>query len=461
MDLDVVDPTRRGQDLFVLSKGHAVAALASIYADLGYFDRSVLRNSRSYESILNGHPGPLLPGVQVATGPMGQGFAVAQGFAIAGRTSPRFDVYCLTGDGELQEGPIWEAVMYAGQKHLDNLCVMVDRNNGQLDLANRMVFPMPDLERVFASFDWDVHSVDATQYDGVYAALEQFRFGPRNGKTHGDHLSRDEGPRRAVRFPEQAQGHGTGRARRTGARAAGRAAPGSRRRVQPVPARHRRPAGPADARRSRPSDAPRCQPSAVRRFVPRAQPRPGADQARAEAGQEGQVRPRAPSTSRRREGVRGERHRDRGDESVRAGLIGRLDRRGPRDDERSRGGRRGGRSAPRAQRRRRRSEHDGNRRGVRRARVSDLGQHVLSVLRLEGDAPHRRRPPGAARNDWRARRLAQRRPWSRSDDARDGGELRDPDERRDAHGQRRLRRSSTASHICRSSMSPVRSRCCP
>jgi transketolase len=182
IDYDVTDPTRRGQDLFVLSKGHAVAALASIYAELGYFDRSILRNSRSYASILNGHPGPVLPGVHVATGPMGQGLAVAQGFAIAGRTSPRFDSYCLTGDGELQEGPIWEAVMYAGQKHLDNLCVMVDRNNGQLDMANRMVFPMPELERVFASFDWEVHSVDATQYDGVYGALEQFRFGPRGGK---------------------------------------------------------------------------------------------------------------------------------------------------------------------------------------------------------------------------------------------------------------------------------------
>jgi transketolase N-terminal domain/subunit/transketolase C-terminal domain/subunit len=182
IDVDVENPTRRGQDLFVLSKGHAVAALASIYAELGYFDRSVLRNSRSYESILNGHPGPVLPGVHLATGPMGQGLGVAQGFAIAGRTSPRFDSYCITGDGELQEGPIWEAVMYAGQKHLDNLCVMVDRNNGQLDIANRMVFPMPELERVFESFDWNVHSVDATQYDGVYAALEQFRFGRRNGK---------------------------------------------------------------------------------------------------------------------------------------------------------------------------------------------------------------------------------------------------------------------------------------
>ena len=182
MDIDVANPTRPGQDLFVLSKGHAVAALASIYAELGFFDASILRNSRSFDSILNGHPGPVLPGIHVATGPMGQGLAVAQGFAIAGRTSPRFDSYCLTGDGELQEGPIWEAVMYAGQKHLDNFCVMVDRNNGQLDIANRMVFPMPELERVFASFDWNVHSVDATQYDGVYAALEEFRFGPRTGK---------------------------------------------------------------------------------------------------------------------------------------------------------------------------------------------------------------------------------------------------------------------------------------
>jgi len=113
--LDIEDPTRRGQDIFTLSKGHAVAALASIYAELGYFDRKTLKNSRSFASILNGHPGPILPGVHIATGPMGQGFGVAQGFAIAGKSSPRFDSYCMTGDGELQEGPIWEAVMYAGQ----------------------------------------------------------------------------------------------------------------------------------------------------------------------------------------------------------------------------------------------------------------------------------------------------------------------------------------------------------
>lgn len=182
LHLDIEDPTRRGQDMFTLSKGHAVAALASIYAELGYFDRKVLQHSRSWESILNGHPGPVLPGIHIATGPMGQGLGVAQGFAIAGRTNPRFDSYCIAGDGELQEGPIWEAVMYAGQNHLDNFCVLVDRNNGQLDVHSRMVFPMPDLDAVFLSFGWEVHDVDATQYDGVYAALERFKYGPRNGK---------------------------------------------------------------------------------------------------------------------------------------------------------------------------------------------------------------------------------------------------------------------------------------
>jgi transketolase len=179
---DVEDPTRIGGDMFVLSKGHAVAALASIYAELGYFERNVLRNSRSYESILNGHPGPILPGIHLATGPMGQGFAVAQGFAIAGRFGNRFDSYAVLGDGELQEGPIWEAVMYSGAKNLDNLCILVDHNHGQLDICNRLVFPMPRLEGVFESFGWQVHSVDATKYDGVYSALEQFRYGARNGK---------------------------------------------------------------------------------------------------------------------------------------------------------------------------------------------------------------------------------------------------------------------------------------
>ena len=180
--LDIADPTRRGQDIFTLSKGHAVAAMASIYAELGYFPESMLRGSRSHASLLNGHPGPVLPGVHIATGPMGQGIGVAQGFAIAGRANPRFDSYCMVGDGELQEGSCWEAIMYAGQHSLDNLCVLVDRNNGQLDIHDRMLYPMPPLEEVFRSYGWNAFSVDATRYDGVFSALQSFRYGVRNGR---------------------------------------------------------------------------------------------------------------------------------------------------------------------------------------------------------------------------------------------------------------------------------------
>jgi hypothetical protein len=86
------------------------------------------------------------------------------------------------GDGELQEGTIWEGVMYAGAKGLDNLCVLVDRNNGQLDISSHMVFPMPPLAAVFESFGWQALNVDATQYAGVFSALEQFKYAPRNGK---------------------------------------------------------------------------------------------------------------------------------------------------------------------------------------------------------------------------------------------------------------------------------------
>ena len=182
ININVEQPTATDQDMFVLSKGHAVATLASIYADLGYFDRSVLKNSRSVTSILNGHPGPLLPGVHVATGPMGQGMGVAQGFAIAGQRSPKFDVYAVTGDGELQEGPIWETVMYAGYKRLENLCVMVDNNGGQLDIVNTLHFPYNSLSTSFTSFGWKVIEVDATKYHTVYSALLEFKYGERDGR---------------------------------------------------------------------------------------------------------------------------------------------------------------------------------------------------------------------------------------------------------------------------------------
>ena len=182
MRLDVADPTRIGQDMFVLSKGHAVATLASIYADLGYFDPSLLVNSRSVESILNGHPGPLLPGIQVATGPLGQGLAVAQGFAMAGKRAPSCNVFCVTGDGELQEGIVWEVFMHAPQKRLDNLCVLVDKNEGQLDDSAQLLFSMDNLPTQIESFGWRVLNIDGTSYSAVVDALESFMRHPRDGR---------------------------------------------------------------------------------------------------------------------------------------------------------------------------------------------------------------------------------------------------------------------------------------
>ena len=425
--------------MFTLSKGHAVATLASIYAELGYFDRSILRNSRSYESILNGHPGPILPGIQIATGPMGQGFSVAQGFAIAGRTSPHFDSYAMTGDGELQEGPIWEAVMYAGSKQLDNLCLLVDQNNGQLDIASRMVFPMPRLESVFESFGWQAHSVDATHYGGVYAALEQFKFGPRNGKPtaivchstkgHGafsDFLNKHkvavtdklieqelalQSDLRRSRVEEltgfylNLERHPKGRqiqqtvlaAARQMHLATGRDSLGD---LAPV-------VGPVLTKRA---------PARNKRIHYDASLLPRIDKSKEYSASDivtGAMKIFARDTSR---GV----HR------FGSGL-----------DQRSRSRRRSRRSKAGVERRRRRSQHDGHRRGVCSPRSQRLDQHVLPLLRLEGIAQGRRRLSGTVRGNSIQNRLAQRGARSGFDDACYGTEFRDSNERRHAHGQRR------------------------
>ena len=179
---NIEDPTDPMADLFILSKGHAVAAMASIYADLGYFDKSWLAGSRSFHSLLNGHPGPILPGVPVSTGPLGHGISCACGFANLRRQQGVGDVFCMTGDGELQEGSNWEGLLYAAHLRLDNLCVMVDRNHGQSDCLNQLVVDLPHLREKFESFGWAVLEVDGTSMESVCGALATFRTGTRNGK---------------------------------------------------------------------------------------------------------------------------------------------------------------------------------------------------------------------------------------------------------------------------------------
>ena len=349
----------------------------------------------------------------------------------------------MTGDGELQEGPIWEAVMFAGQKHLDNLCVLVDRNNGQLDISSRMVFPMPKLEAVFESFDWKVHSVDATSYDGVYAALEAFRFGPRNGKptaiichsTKGHGALSDFLNKHKVVVAENLIGSGRWRCSRSCARAAWRI---FARTTHAWASTRTAPRFRMRCWRVRPRHASRS----VRLVADRGA---GGHPPRSAARQADSLQSGAPAQDRPEEGVQRRRHRHRRDEGLCARFAGRLDRFRSGHHQRSRSRRRRRGSAARAQRRRRRSQHDAARRGVRRARLQRLDQHLLSLLGLEGDAPHRRGSSGAAGIHGVARRLVERRPRPRSHDARHRVELRDPHQRRHPHGQRRRHWCSTPS----------------
>ncbi len=182
MKLNISDPTDPNQDLFILSKGHSVAAMASIYADLGYFDKSMLDNSRSFESNLNAHPGPLLPGVPVSTGPLGHGLSISCGFATYRKLHECGDIYCMVGDGELHEGSNWEGILYAPDKKLDNFCVLVDRNNGQSDCLNELVVSLGDLAGKFKSFGWNVYNVDGTSMENVCDVIGKFKNEPRGGK---------------------------------------------------------------------------------------------------------------------------------------------------------------------------------------------------------------------------------------------------------------------------------------
>ncbi len=182
IDYNVEYPTQIEQDRFVLSKGHNIALMASIFADLGYFSTDHLVGSRALKSIVNGHPGPILPGFHVSTGPLGQGVSAATGYAVAGKGSVAFDVYCLAGDGELQEGIFWEPIMYAGAENLDNLCLIIDANNGQLDNVEQLIFPSGPLKQRFESFGWNGIDVDGKEYANVVNAISEFKNGDRSGR---------------------------------------------------------------------------------------------------------------------------------------------------------------------------------------------------------------------------------------------------------------------------------------
>ncbi len=174
MNVDADEPMKADRDRFVLSKGHAAPALYSVMAQKGYFPVEELKTLRKVDSRLQGHPSMnYLPGIDISSGSLGQGISAACGMALGAKLKgDAFRVYTILGDGEIEEGQVWEAAMYAAAKKLDNLVAFVDNNNLQIDGSVEEVnspYPIPEK---FAAFGWNVIEIDAHNFDEIEAALE-------------------------------------------------------------------------------------------------------------------------------------------------------------------------------------------------------------------------------------------------------------------------------------------------
>ena len=177
MRIDPAAPRAPGRDRFVLSKGHCTPALYSILALRGYFPEKDLELFRSIKGHMSGHPDMAhVPGVDMSTCSLGQGISAAVGMALAGKLDGApYRVYVLLGDGEVEEGEVWEAAMSAAKYGLDNLCAIVDVNGLQIDGRTADVMPSEPLDRKFAAFNWHVITVDGHDFDALRAAFAEAR----------------------------------------------------------------------------------------------------------------------------------------------------------------------------------------------------------------------------------------------------------------------------------------------
>lgn len=180
---DAKNPNSEDRDRFVLCKGHAAPALYAVLGEQGYFDKSEFTTLRKLNSHLQGHPDTLkCPGVEVSTGSLGQGLSICCGIAKGLKLQNRREnVLALLGDGECQEGQVWEAAMFASQNNLDNLVAIVDKNNLQIDGSVNDVMSVGDLQAKFISFGWDVAQVDGHNFDELPVLLNAFKE-KREGK---------------------------------------------------------------------------------------------------------------------------------------------------------------------------------------------------------------------------------------------------------------------------------------
>ena len=177
MNIDPKDPKKEDRDRLVLSKGHVAPGLYATLAQRGYFPKEDLKTLRHTGSYLQGHPDMKhIPGVAMSSGSLGQGLSAAVGMALAGKMKKKdYRVYAVTGDGEIQEGQIWEAAMFAGARKLDNLVVIVDNNNLQIDGAVSDVCSPYPIDKKFEAFNFHVINIDGNDFDEIRAALKEAR----------------------------------------------------------------------------------------------------------------------------------------------------------------------------------------------------------------------------------------------------------------------------------------------
>ena len=174
MNIDPANPDKEDRDRFVLSKGHTAPGLYSALAHKGFFPVEDLKTLRHLGSYLQGHPCIHIPGVDMSSGSLGQGISVAVGMALAAKMDGKaYRTYTLLGDGEIQEGQVWEAAMFAGHRKLDNLCVIVDNNNLQIDgTVEEVCSPYP-IDEKFKAFNFHVINIDAHDFDQIRNALAE------------------------------------------------------------------------------------------------------------------------------------------------------------------------------------------------------------------------------------------------------------------------------------------------
>ena len=175
MRVDIKNPKDINRDRFVLSKGHAAPVLYSTLARKGFFNAEELNTLRKFKSILQGHPNMnYVPGVDMSTGSLGQGISTAVGMALAGKLDNKeYRTYALLGDGELEEGQVWEAAMSAAHYKLDNLTAFVDYNGLQIDGKISDVMSPEPISNKFEAFGWHVIDVDGHDFDQLINAIEE------------------------------------------------------------------------------------------------------------------------------------------------------------------------------------------------------------------------------------------------------------------------------------------------